>query len=422
MIYDGKEYRNLESQVGYLTGKWKDLQDQINDVRANLTKFILVDTLPTGDDIDKSAIYLLGPYGTSPNTYYEEWVYVETDEDTWEWEKLGDTASVDLSGYLQKVTTATTYKQVYVKNADGTQGMVDAADTFAGVGTVVLRTTDNQIYVPDPPTANNHATGKKYVDDNFLAKQTGVTTNYQAYVKKADGTQMMVNLMGASDGPNQIPMTVGQGQINVPNPTNQYQAVNLGYADGRYVAKVTEVTSFQKAYGKATDGSQVQLVVNGTDMDASSGRLAYYGTDGRLRVGTPVNDKDAATKKYVDDAVGQLLYLHSIYLVITVDASNYLIVRAHLINGSATAITSLDRSQFARLEVDYGCFGPDSSTSNVENNTTCAVTKMADSFRFNDFTEGYWGFLYQYMSGGSLVSDFVGYGSTITVTDTVISF
>ena len=31
MIYDGKTYRNLEGQVGYLTGKYGDLQDQIND-------------------------------------------------------------------------------------------------------------------------------------------------------------------------------------------------------------------------------------------------------------------------------------------------------------------------------------------------------------------------------------------------------
>ena len=74
MEINGKVYRNLEGQVGYLTDKYDDLQNQINDVRAHLTHYVEVDTLPTGDDLDPSAVYLLGPMGTAPDQYYEEWV------------------------------------------------------------------------------------------------------------------------------------------------------------------------------------------------------------------------------------------------------------------------------------------------------------------------------------------------------------
>ena len=41
---NGKVYRNLEGQVEYLTHKWDDLQDQIDDIRSHLTHYIVVDS------------------------------------------------------------------------------------------------------------------------------------------------------------------------------------------------------------------------------------------------------------------------------------------------------------------------------------------------------------------------------------------
>lgn len=420
MEINGKIYRNLEGQVGYLTEKWDDLQDQINDVRAHLTHYVIVDALPT-EDIDTSAVYLVGPLGTAPDQYYEEWVYVQKADESWIWEKLGDTASVDLSGYLEKQTGTTTYSQLYAKHADGGQVMFDVTAS-AVANAVVKRTAGAQIDVPYTPTATTNATSKDYVDSKFLQKATGASTYGQAYVKAADGTQTRYDI-SVSANAYSIPYRDADGLVRTKDPVNSEDAVNLSYANDHYVAKQTGTSSYYQAYTKKPDGSQDMLSITDSAVQTT---VPFRAAAGQLNLPNQLNyapgDDQAVSKRYVDAAVGQLLYLHRIYLVITVDASNYLLVRAHLINGSPTALTSLGRDDFARLEVDYGCYGPNSNISNVGNNTTCAVTKMADSFRFDDMTEGYWGFLYQYMSGGSLVSDFVGYGSTMTLTDTVINF
>lgn len=414
MEINGKIYRNLEGQVGYLTEKYDDLQDQINDVKGKLTHYIIVEELPT-EDIDTSAVYLVGPKGTEPDTYYEEWVYVETSSGTWSWEKLGDTASVDLSGYLEKVTTATTYQQVYGKYTDGGQLMMNAAVGQVG-NALVQRNASGQIYVPATPTEYDHAASKQYADNNFVAKRTDVTTNYYAYCKASDGSQTTLECTGGG-GAGKLALYVGNGNINVGDPTSDSQAVNRGYADGRYVGKVSTVTTYRQVYAKNPDGSQYMQVVNGKDFDAGVDRIACFGTDGRLRVGEPVNAKDAATKGYVDAAVGQLLYLHDIDLTITVDSTNKLFIKAYLVNGSGTAITSFDRIVYKRIDVQWGGFGPTS-----DNAVPAAITKMPDNFRQDDFEEPLIGFLYQYFSGGNLVSAQTNSSMTTTITDVVISF
>ena len=415
MEINGKIYRNLEGQVGYLTDKYGDLQDQIDDIRAHLTHYVIVETLPT-EDIDTSAVYLVGPMGTAPDTYYEEWVYVQLADESWTWEKLGDTASVDLSGYLQKVETATTYQQVYGKYTDGGQLMMNAAVGQVG-NALVQRNANGQIYVPATPTEYDHAASKKYADDNFVPKDTTVTTYAKAYIKKGDGSQ---DTLSMANTPNQgfIVQYNTSGTLRCKDPIgNGEDAVNLSYANSNYVAKQTGTTSFRQAYAKATDGSQYMQVINGKDMDAGVDRVACYGTDGRLRVGEPVNAKDAATKGYVDAAVGQLLYLHDINLVISVDATNKLFVKAYLVSSTSTAYTSFDRQLYRRIDVQWGAFGVD-----IPNAVAVAVTKLPDGFRQDDFDEPFIGFLYQYLSGGNLVSAYADSNMSVTITDTVTSF
>lgn len=414
MIYDGKTYRNLEGQVGYLTGKYGDLQDQINDLKGKVVHYIVVATLPT-EDIDTSAVYLVGPKGTAPVTYYEEWVYVQMPDESWSWEKLGDTASVDLSGYLEKMTGTPNYPLVYVLLPNGNQGSIEANANIVA-NNIVRRTDTGQINVSTTPVNDNHATSKKYVDDNFVTKRTDVTTNYYAYCKASDGSQTTLECTGGG-GAGKLALYVGNGNLNVGDPTSDSQAVNRGYADGRYVGKVSTVTTYRQTYAKNPDGSQYMQVINGKDFDAGVDRIACYGTDGRLRVGEPVNAKDATTKGYVDAAVGQLLYLHDINLAITVDSTNKLFIKAYLINGSATAITTFDRIIYKRIDVQWGGFGPSS-----DNAVPAAVTKMPDSFRQDDFDEPLIGFLYQYFSGGNLVSANTTSSMTTTITDVVTTW
>ena len=415
MEVNGKVYRNLEGQVGYLTEKYDDLQNQINDVRAHLTHYVEVDTLPTGDDIDPSAVYLLGPMGTAPDQYYEEWVYVQKADESWMWEKLGDTDSVDLSGYLEKQTGTTTNPQAYVKNADGTQGMADISEN--ATGNTIAQRFNGQLSVPLAPTSNEHATSKKYVDDGFLAKQTGSTSYDQVYVKYGNGTQGMMNASNAARA-NMLAIRDTNSQLDLPDQS-QYapstdQSISKRYADGQYLAKQTGTTTYRQLYGKYTDGTQAMFDVG----DAVDSNLVVRRNGaGQINVPTtPTDNAHAASKAYVDAAVGQLLYLHEIDLRYTISASITLGIKCYLVNGDSTAITSLTRAIFKRITASYGALNPYAVDTNA-----CAITKMPDTFRQDEFDEPNASFLYQYYSGGSLTSGNT-FGITPTVTDVVVSF
>ena len=413
MEINGKVYRNLEGQVGYLTDKYDDLQTQINDVRAHLTHYVEVDTLPTGDDIDPSAVYLLGPMGTAPDQYYEEWVYVQKADESWVWEKLGDTDSVDLSGYLEKATNVTTYPQVYVKNADGTQTRYDMG--FARiVGAVVARDSNAQVCVPDTPTANEHATSKKWVDDHKLEKIEGATTYPQAYIKGTDGTQTMFNVVNDAYDANSIARRDSGGRIKAANPVSWNDVVIKDYVENNYLAKQTGTGSYVQAYVKGGDGAQGMVDIS---MNADNWTIARRNGSGQVNVPTtPTENSNAASKAYVDAAVGQLLYLHEIDLRYTISASITLGIKCYLVNGDPTAITSLTRAIFRRITPSYGALNPDANDT-----VACAITKMPDTFRQDEFDEPYASFLYQYYSGGSLTSGNT-FGITPTVTDVVVSF
>ena len=410
MEVNGKVYRNLEGQVGYLTDKYDDLQKQINDVRSHLTHYVVVDTLPTGDDIDPSAVYLLGPMGTAPDQYYEEWVYVQKADESWMWEKLGDTDSVDLSGYLQKQTGTTSQYQVYAKAPDGSQTMITASIP-ANNNAVAIRGANGNVSTA-APTADEHAANKKYVDDNFIAKDSSASSYDQVYGKTQGGVQTKFSVaLGAYA--NTIPVRDGSGRIYTGSPVEQGHAANKQYVDNGFVERRTGTSTYAQAYLKLTDGSSGYIDLA---YAAVGDTLVKRTASGQVACADPTDASHAATKNYVDAAVGQLLYLHEIDLRYTISASITLGIKCYLVNGDSTAITSLTRAIFKRITPSYGALNPDASDT-----VACAITKMADNFRQFEFDEPYASFLYQYYSGGSLTSENT-FGITPTVTDVVVSF
>ena len=417
MQYEGKTYRNLQEQVGYLTRMYQDLGDRIEELRAQIPSKMIVEELP--EEGDPLITYYVGPKGTEPNLYYEVWVWVQEEPDgPFVWRELEDTDQVDLSGYLEKNTAISGYsKRVYGTSQSGdvvSQVMLNATDGVYG-SVVVLRDGNGQIAVPETPSADGKATSKKYVNDNFLVKRTEVTSNRKAYMKYADGSQGMIDISPYRQAEALVARTAN-AQVYVPDtPDDGICAINKNYADGTYLAKQTDQTTYAKAYLKNTDGTQG--VANAT-YQIVSGAVVLRNAAGAVLVPLdPFDQYSAVSKKYVDDAVGQLLYLHDIEIIVTVDATNKLWIKAYLINGSSTAITDIDRATFKRMDVQYGAFGPD-----IANVTTCAVTKCPDSLRQDEFDEPYPAYLYQYMSGGSLVSGATTYAMSVTVTDSVITF
>lgn len=76
-----------------------------------------------------------------------------------------------LSGKVDKTDTE---NQVYGTNSAGAQRTLEYSNTTVG-NSIVQRDANSQININLTPTANNHATSKKYVDDLSNTKQDKVT-------------------------------------------------------------------------------------------------------------------------------------------------------------------------------------------------------------------------------------------------------
>ena len=335
MNYDGKTYRNLQEQVGYLTAKWQELANEIDELRAQIPSKMIVEELPeTGDPL---ITYYVGPKGTAPNQYYEVWIWVQEEEDgPFVWRELEDTDQVDLSGYLPIQDGVTSLPQAYIKTEAGVQAMMNM-DIAATALTIMARDSNGRTKVA-APSADGDAANKKYCDDGFVSKQTGASAMYKVYGKSTSGDQGMLDVTSEKHGAT-LAFRDANGTTKFGTPTDSEHAATKGYVDGGFVAKDTAVTSFPRLYSKNPDGTQGFLVVN--MYTSTEGNVPIYQSGGRLVVGAPTSNSDAATKQYVDAAVGQLIYKHEITLGFTVN-SRIFSLDIVVLNGTSTAYTSTD--------------------------------------------------------------------------------
>lgn len=149
------------------------------------------------------------------------------------------------SNKLDKQTGVTTYNQLYRKNADGTQTMVDVYSAGNDPNTVVQRDSYGRINCANPGTGVGNginAVNKQYADATYIAKQTGTSTYYQVYGKLADGSQGMQNATSATVNA-AIVIRTGAGQINVPaTPTDNTHAASKQYVDNKLTATLTQLS------------------------------------------------------------------------------------------------------------------------------------------------------------------------------------
>lgn len=78
----------------------------------------------------------------------------------------------DADTKLDKVTTTSSLQQVYSKNINGTQTMVNMSSSTVG-SSLVQRQANSNIQVPVTPVAEGDATSKKYVDDAIANAGSG---------------------------------------------------------------------------------------------------------------------------------------------------------------------------------------------------------------------------------------------------------
>ncbi len=97
----------------------------------------------------------------------------DAQNNTYSWDKLAGTFTVDLSGYLQK---SSAFNSVYATTSNGSQIMLGYSESPTGSGGyLVIRKSNGQISVPETPIADDDAASKGYVDDGLAEKQDLLT-------------------------------------------------------------------------------------------------------------------------------------------------------------------------------------------------------------------------------------------------------
>lgn len=165
-----------------------------------------VDLLPQPSTVNKATAYLVG--ASAPYTIYVIVGDIK-DTSTWAWQQLavgGTNVTVNnqpigtfnADSKLDKMTTTSQYNRAYVVKQDGGQTLLNCGSD-AGPYTLVSRTSDAQIIVPETPTATNHAASKQYVDSRVNGEPVNLGY-YDTITENSDGTYTITKQTGYIKG------------------------------------------------------------------------------------------------------------------------------------------------------------------------------------------------------------------------------
>ena len=147
--------------------------------------------------------------------------------------------------------------------------------------------------------------GKKVSD--FVEKYTAKA--YTVYATTRSGGNVVQTMLSFDQAPSNgsIVQRGADGVVSVGTPTADAHAATKKYVDDNFVAKNTTIPKAIYAVDSAQKPVNFPYTQN-----ATAYTMAQRYTDGRLKVGAPVDAADAATKGYVD---GKKTYTHYIHMV-----------------------------------------------------------------------------------------------------------
>lgn len=213
-----------------------------------------------------------------------------------------------LDGKLDKVTSATTYTQMYATDTDGTQIMLNTSDA-AVASHIVKRTTSGDINVPATPSTDNSAASKSYIDE--LIADTYSATNPPPYpVLSVNGKIGAVTITDSDTKVTAIANAITGGKlkttITLSDDTRVESAeISLPTTDiSGKVDKVTSTSTLAQAYGKLANGTQTMLNISqGTNVSSLAQRTAT----GTVKGAAAIADDDLVTKAQMDTAIAGTL-------------------------------------------------------------------------------------------------------------------
>lgn len=135
-----------------------------------------------------------------------------------------------MAGKLDKITSATSYNQVYGKIPFGSQKMFDVTP-LAMADTIINRDNNGRAKVTDP-TDNKDIATKGYVDQSDSQKvDKKTTTGYFAYTH--DGSTQGELKISQSNDASTLAQRNSAGQITTAAPTASTHCANKAYVDGK---------------------------------------------------------------------------------------------------------------------------------------------------------------------------------------------
>ena len=211
------------------------------------------------------------------------------------------------NNFVAKPTTTDygNYVIPYIVSAAGQQGVIgDVIKIEYGAGAnSIPRRGANGILEVGTATSDLHAVNKGYVDDNFRAKyiRTAVEAgSWFVYTQNQEGVDNVLQLTNAAmTGKSTIPFRDYRGCIpGINAPENSDDAANKGYVDNGFVTKpsASGVVRFN-----ATDGTSSVYPIYQSVPPTGGGAIPVCKANGRLVVGTPVEDVEAVNKQYFND-------------------------------------------------------------------------------------------------------------------------
>lgn len=231
---------------------------------------------------------------------------------------------------LDKRTEETLQNQVYAKSSTGIQYM-ENVNNLNMANSIVKRDANNNFYT-GTPTNDNHATSKRYVDQNIknldntkLTKVTTTHTNARLYGVSTIGNQEMKSytsdLLAYSIVMRNINNTFAIGTpVDNNNPTTkQYVDNKTQELNNSKLDKLNNLTYGLYAY---SNGKNKLLKF---DVAASADSIVFRDNSGGVIVNpNPTKDNHATPKSYVDKAVQNVMEVaEGKTRTITIDLNNH---------------------------------------------------------------------------------------------------
>lgn len=131
----------------------------------------------------------------------------------------------DLENYVQKMTESG--NRVYL-SINGVQS--SGVFTDSAVGSAFIRRDGQGNFKINEPTADNHPTPKKFVEDNYLAKVTDTNERQRVYSVSTSGNQQMLKVSTSADGFT-LALRKENGTMTAGDPVSEYDVVNKRYLE-----------------------------------------------------------------------------------------------------------------------------------------------------------------------------------------------